>query len=56
MMNKKQLIKEALKEDLGKRGDVTSKCLLEKSKKGSLIASLEILKEKGLTFNELINK
>ena len=29
---------------------------LEKSKKGSLIASLDILKEKGLTFNELINK
>ena len=29
---------------------------LVKSKKGSLIASLEILKQKGLNFNELINK
>ena len=29
---------------------------LEKSKKGSLIASLEILKEQGLTFDKLINR
>ena len=30
--------------------------ILEKSKKGSLIASLDILKEKGLNFNQLINQ
>ena len=28
---------------------------LEKSKKGNLIASLDVLKQKGLSFNELIN-
>jgi len=36
-MNLDFLIKEALKEDLGRRGDVTSECLLEKGKKESFI-------------------